>query len=471
MTPRDYLRILRRGWAVPLVLCIVGLAAAFAVAESQSKTFTSKTTVFVSAQAGSTANDLLQSSNFAQERVQSYAAVVKSRAVLEPIAEKFRVEGGATALAEHVSATVPANTVLVRIEAADHSARRAALLANAIGRQAESVISSLEMPQRDGRPSVRVSIVEQAQPATAPSSPNVKLYVAAGGILGLLAGWMFLVVREVLDTRVKTNEDLAKVTDLPVLAEMDRVRSNARDRLRAASGHPARQHAEAYRQLRTNLRFADVDTPPKCIAVTSSVPAEGKSTVATNLAVALAEAGARVVLVDADLRRPSVASYLDLEGSNLGITSVLTGELSLDEALTTWSDTTLTVLGAGGCPPNPSELLSSESMERVLLELRERFEYVVIDTPPLLPVADAAIVSTKADGVVFVARFGAVTRPEVERAIGNLSAVGSRVYGIVATHVSRGAIGSGGYYGTYGSYSAETGAINAEGAQSVRSRQ
>lgn len=179
--------------------------------------------------------------------------------------------------------------------------------------------------------------------------------------------------------------------------------------------------------------------------MTSSVPGEGKSTVAANLALTLAEAGSRVALVDADLRRPSVADYLGLEGA-AGLTTVLIGQATLDDVVQPWG--ALAVLTSGQIPPNPSEMVGSRAMTWVLDELAERYDVVVIDTPPLLPVTDAAILARLTDGALVVAGANGLHRHQLTEALGSLERVGARVLGLVVNRVPDMLPEAYSYYGT-----------------------
>ncbi|MEJ7703131.1 MAG: CpsD/CapB family tyrosine-protein kinase [Geodermatophilaceae bacterium] len=211
---------------------------------------------------------------------------------------------------------------------------------------------------------------------------------------------------------------------------------------------------ESYRQIRTSLQFVNVDDPPRVLVVTSSISGEGKSTTAINLALVLAQSGQRVVLVEADLRRPRVTRYMRLV-SGVGLTNVLVGNAELSEVLQPWRDGKLTVLAAGPHPPNPSELLGSAQMSHVLAELRENNDYVIIDAPPLLPVTDAAVLSVLADGAVIVTRYGSTKREILRTAAESLQSIDARLVGTVINMVvMKGGQGSSYGYG-YG-YGYET---------------
>jgi capsular exopolysaccharide synthesis family protein len=182
--------------------------------------------------------------------------------------------------------------------------------------------------------------------------------------------------------------------------------------------------------LRTNLQFLNVGRPVQVLVVTSSMPEEGKSTTAINLAVAFSDFGRRVLLIEGDLRRPRIASYLGLEGA-VGLTNVLAGEVGLVDVLQPWGRGGMTVIPSGTLPPNPSELLGSPAMSELVAHLRKSYDIIIIDAPPLLPVTDAAVASSLADGVVVVVRYAKTKRNQVAQSMRSLQAVEARVLGTV----------------------------------------
>ncbi|QIK75252.1 CpsD/CapB family tyrosine-protein kinase [Nocardioides piscis] len=200
--------------------------------------------------------------------------------------------------------------------------------------------------------------------------------------------------------------------------------------------------------LRTNMQYVEIDEDQKVIVMTSALPGEGKSTTAINLALSMALADRSVALVEADLRRPRLAPKLDLDGA-VGTTSVLLGKVSLDDALQPYGDSGLQVLLCGPVPPNPSELLQSHAMETLLSDLRARFDLVILDAPPLLPVTDAALLANQADGAVVVVRHKKTTKDQLTHALERLEAVGSKALGIVVNR-SPASSSSGGYGYGYG---------------------
>lgn len=209
---------------------------------------------------------------------------------------------------------------------------------------------------------------------------------------------------------------------------------------------PTAAASEAFRVLRTNLQFMGLDKPLRSIVITSATPGEGKSTTAANLAVAFAQAGTSVCLVDADLRRPMVAKYFGLANWT-GLTTALVSAEGLDSCLVESSVPGLTVLPSGPIPPNPAEILGSGRMTKLLGELEERFEMVVVDTPPLLAVTDAAVLAPKVGGVILVVRAGQVARQQAEKAKAALESVQAKILGVVLDAVE--AKGAEGYYYYY----------------------
>jgi receptor protein-tyrosine kinase len=190
------------------------------------------------------------------------------------------------------------------------------------------------------------------------------------------------------------------------------------------------QAAEGYRQVRTNLQFLDVDEPPTVIMVSSAVPSEGKTTAVVNLGLALARAGSRVTVVEADLRKPKLTDYLGLI-DGVGLTNLLTGTADLEDVVQRHATEGLSVIGAGPVPPNPGELLSSSQMRVVLEKLRADNDFVLVDAPPLLPVADAIGLAAYTDGALLSVRYGGTRREQLAAAAGRLERVGARTLGLV----------------------------------------
>jgi succinoglycan biosynthesis transport protein ExoP len=293
-------------------------------------------------------------------------------------------------------------------------------------------------------------IVDVARVPTAPSGPNILRNLALALALGLSTGIGLAFLLESMDNTVRTPEQAQAVSALPSLGMIPLGSRSTREvagreKLSLASSkeavelvtksRPRSQMAESYRALRTSLLLTFAGGPPKVILITSALPEEGKTTTSVNSAIVLAQKGTRVLLIDADLRRPSIHKTLGM-GPKLGLSNVLTGTATLPQAIIPSTILPeLFILPAGTPPPNPAELLASAKMKNILEELRKQYDHIVIDSPPTLSVTDAVVMSTDADAVVLVIRSGHTTKPALRRARDILMQVNARVCGVLVNAV------------------------------------
>jgi capsular exopolysaccharide synthesis family protein len=426
MDLRDYLGVLRRRWWV--VLCTVAAAVSLAilVTVQTPPQYATGVTFFVTTPADGV-SDAYQGGLFSQQRVKSYADLLTSDRLARAVVDNQTLGLSADEVRARVSAQAVPNTVLLRATVIDVDAARSTRIADVLAVQFIKLVQTIETPPGRSTPSVKVEVVGGPQLNPTPVSPRPTRNIGLAAMLGLILGFGGAVLREVLDTTVKTVEALKEASGAPVLGTVPYDASAKKSPLIIeAGGRSAR--AEAYRRLRTNLQFVDVDRPARVIVVSSAVPGEGKSTTASNLAIAFAEAGKRVLLLDADLRMPKIAEYLGLEGA-VGLTNVLAGQVAPADVVQQWGKAGLWVLPSGSIPPNPSELLGSQNMADLLDSFRDAFDMVILDAPPLLPVTDAAVIATRSDGAVLVGRAGRTTRSQINAAMAALRAVDARVLG------------------------------------------
>ncbi|MDQ0613803.1 succinoglycan biosynthesis transport protein ExoP [Microbacterium sp. W4I4] len=434
MELRDYVRILHKNWILILILLVLGLAGGAGYAALQAPKYVASTQLYVSVRTeGAATGDLVQGTTFARQMVTSYVDVVNTALVLDPVIEQLKLDTTVAALAPRVSATTPLNTVLIDISVTDGDAERAAKITNAVAESFTGVVQGkleARAESADASP-VLVTITEPAVAPKSPSSPNVRMLILLGGLLGLAVGIGLAMLRTVLDTRIHTLHDLEDITERPMLGGIAND-PDAPKRPLIMHADPHSPRAESFRTLRTNLQFLDVEGGPRIFVISSAGPGEGKSTTSANLAIALAETGARVALIDGDLRLPRVADYMGLEGG-VGLTDVLIGRVDVADALQKWGKNELFVLTSGRIPPNPSELLGSTAMTQVLKPLGEYFDYVLIDAPPLLLVTDAAVLGRKTRGVILVAASGKTKKQELTGAVRSLATAGVDLLGTVVT--------------------------------------
>lgn len=442
MTARNYLRVLRERWRLITVIVLLSIGVAALVTAGTPKVYQATAQVFVSSNASSDPIAQYQAAAFAQSQVATYAQIVDSPDVLQTVKSDLHLSLTASQLRGKISADAPASTTLVLVHATDGHPNTAASIANSAARAFVTQIERYSTPSNSSTPGVKLFVTDPAFAPSAPVSPNAVLNVILGLFVGLFVGAALAVTRDVLDNRIRNVDDFAEATRAPVMGVIIEDPNTTRHPIATRAG-PRSIRAENFRQLRANLQFANVDRHPRVIAVTSSIPAEGKTMVALNLASTLAEAGFTVCLVDADLRRPTVAKTLGLPGV-VGLTSVLIQQIDLDDALQS-AGSNLFVLTSGPTPPNPSEVLASSYAREIIHSLLERVDYVVLDTAPLLPVADGSEVAALADGTLLVGRYKYTTEAQVKRATASLSRVDANLIGVMLNRVPNNRSGEYGY--------------------------
>ncbi len=433
MELRDYVRVLTKHWFGVLLIVALMTGAAAAYTYTQPKVYSATAQMFISIQtrvvSGTGGQTTVGSGTpYVLQRLQSYVQIVNSPQVLDPVLLGL----GIPALDGSVTAVNPGGTVLLEVTATSSTAQRAADVANATAKQLINVIQDLESQEVGSSVLVKATVTQPASPPGGPSSPKPRINLIIGIMLGFVLGIGYAFLRNYLDNTVKTQEDLNSITGATSLG-MVMFDPDAKENPLVTMDQRA-VRSEAFRTIRTNLRYVNVDKPPRVITITSAVPEEGKSTTAINLAITLAQAGWSVCLVEADLRRPKMGKYLGVD-MGVGLTSVLAGQNTLEEALLPWNRGMISLLPSGSIPPNPSELLSSKQMKDILGTLRKMFNVVIVDAPPLLPVTDGAIVTTASDGCILVVRWGKTTREQLAAASKAIAQVDGEVLGTVMNFV------------------------------------
>lgn len=443
----DYAAILLRHVGSIVAATLVGALLGLGLSLVLPPVHTATARLFFSVQSGDTAADLNAGSTFAERQLTSYARLAREPLVLDAVRGQLGLNESLADLQKRVGTRVEPDTVMLSISVDGPSPDASAQVANAIANQLATTVAELT-PKRGGEDTVRATVTTAAVPPERPSFPNPVLFTLGGALAGLVLASASWVAKEALNTRIRSGDDLALVTDLPVLGEVPNTKDAAAG-LVVSSGRDS-AWAETIRAVYTKLRFtARHRDRGNVVLITSSLAGEGKSTLSANVAAAMAEAGQRTLLVDADLRRPRLASLLALEPA-VGLTSVLLGDARTPEVTQGTAGSALHILASGPIPPNVPELLGSADMGRFIRDAAARYEFVVIDTPPVLPVADTLTLAQFADAVVVVVDGQSTGSTAVRRALDALESVQAKLAGIV---VNKANVRAGGHYGDY-SYTA-----------------
>jgi succinoglycan biosynthesis transport protein ExoP len=293
-----------------------------------------------------------------------------------------------------------------------------------------------------------LTIMEPAQVPVTPISPRVPTNVALAAVVGLILAVGAALLLEYLDDTIKSADDVESALQLTPLGSIARMQGGGYQGKLIAMEQPRSPIAEAFRTIRTNLQYSTLDKPVKTLLVTSSVPVEGKSVAAANLAVVLAQAGLRTLLIDADLRRPSAHKLFRLPNQSGLSNALLRDGASANGHLQMTETENLRVLTSGPIPPNPSELLGSRKMQELLDRLKTEQDVIVLDSSPVLAVTDSSVLATQVDGVVLVTQAGSTRRQAALRSRDTLRKVGGNIVGAIVNRIPRGA-GSGYYYQYY----------------------
>ena len=433
----QYWRLVRQNRVLIAASTMIGLIVAAAITFTTTPTYESQSQIFVSTPASTLdISALATGSSFSQQRVKSYAQIVNSPLTLTPVISELGLNMTAEELGGMITASAPLDTVLITLTVTDTNPQRAADIANAVAEQFGVTVGDLELHGIGVDSPVKVSTVKLAIPAGAPASPKKAINLALGLLLGFGLGIGLASLRRLLDNSIKNEDD---IMGAPLLAAIgfDKL-ADERPLITQIGRYASR--TEAFRTLRTNLQFINPDDRPQVIVVTSALPGEGKSTTSINLALSLAQAGSKTILIEADLRRPKVPVYLEMSSMSEGLSEIISGQKkmtapTLKSLIKIQDETGLHVMLAGKVPPNPSELLGSQKFDELIAMLRKSYEYIIIDCPPVLPVTDAAVVAAKADGAILVIHAGVTKKPHFAGSRDAVTAVGSTILGVVINKI------------------------------------
>ena len=419
-----WLRLVGRNLWLVMITVLLAAGTATLVTLRAEPRYEAGVTFYVTAPAAGSGQ--AEQPGLLDQRVRSYAGLVVSDRVLAQVSRDVGGGMSASRLRELLTVRADPATMMLRVVVAGSGPAQALRVAEALAARLPGLIREVESSAGQAAP-VAVEVVDGPAAGAGPVAPRPVRDIALAALAGLLAGLLLALLRGLTDTRLRDARTLRRVIGAPVLGEIPYERA-ARSHPLIAGRAGRSPRGEAMRKLRTNLRFVNVAEPARVIAVTSPGAEEGRTSLACNLAITLAEAGWRVLLVDADLRAPGVAGQLGLEPA-AGLTEVLLGEARVGDVVQPWGEKSLLVLPAGAVPPNPSELLGSKAMADLLQSLRDCADLVIVDTAPLLAVTDAVVVAVQSDGALLVARRGRTRSAAAAQAAETLQAVSVRLLG------------------------------------------
>lgn len=469
-----FVRTVRRRWYFLVIGVVVGALVGVGVSVLQPRVYAADATGIVTTDNNNSSGLASTTDTLAKSKATQYKSLAASRGVAEDAIRSTGFDLTPQQALGMVSVAVPLDTAQIQVTVRSQDPDSARELADAWIKSLSTNVERVETggntaapkdssdseeseeSQADPANSV-LKFIEyvQAETPTSPISPNVKLNAALGALVLLVVVLLLLLLQAFRDRSIRSVEILREVMgNSPLLGTVPLSDSLSESRLIPPESLGAQAHrrdfgvVESFKEIRTNLQFMNPDRPPRRFVVTSCLPEDGKSTVADNLAIALAQGGDPVYLVDADLRRPTVAKRFGLI-TDVGLTDVIIGRADMDDVIQeVHTYPNLFVLAAGHTPPNPSEILASERFSTMIDRLAEKGT-VIMDAPPLLPVSDSAIIATKFDGALVVVEAGGTTRDQLGKSLQNLEQINAQLLGTVLNKVpTRGS--EAGYYSYYG---------------------
>ena len=439
MDLRTFVRIMwtRRGIvAAAVLICLVGAAAATIIPPSQ---YQASSKIFITVSDASSATDKFNATQASQLRLSSYAQIAGGREVASRAIDQLGLDMSPLVLVESTNVDYTPESQIFELTVTDTDSRLAVDLVNAMSDQFTKLVGELEATTTGEQPgetgqqtpvTMQATVIERPTLPDSPSSPSPTRNFAIGLLAGLLLGILLALVRDATDHTVRTREGLVEASDQPVVGVLPKG-PPADEGAKLVFG---RDHAstEAYRGLRSRLQHMTTEQS-RVLMVTGPAGGEGTTTVSLNLALALAEINAKVLLVEGNLRQAELAEMTGVDAEP-GLSDVLRNVSIVERAVAQTQDRRLSVLPSGSPHPSPGELLSAGDLESVVGELRGRFDFVVIDGPPVLPAADSGILAPRSDGVLLVVRCGTSNADDVSRAVEILQDTGSPLIGTLLTN-------------------------------------
>lgn len=432
-TVAEYLGTIRKHIVTLIVTFVLVVVAACVFTAMSPVKYSTTTKLFAKYDSSSSSlNSAEQNSanSYIMSQIKSYPTLTTTQAVLQPVIEELHLNQTVNGLAGQITASNPTSTAFVNITVTSGNPKQAAEIANATAASLSNVVEK-SLYTSGSQSAIKLSIVQPAQQPTVPSSPNWKFNVAAGVLAGLVVGVFMTLVKDKLSKTIQNEGEINEYIDAPIIGRVveDPLLEDSKP---VVVNEPGSSLAEDFRRIRTSLAFmAPVEgTNCRLLVITSAEPSEGKTTTSVNVAAALAENGAKVLLVDADLRHPSVANKLDIDGS-AGLAHVLSGQASVKDVVQRYWRPNLHIMPAGPKPPNASTLLNSVIMTELLNNALQKYDYVIIDTAPMVVANDAVIFVRRGGALVMVCRRDKALKNDLEDIRQELDTLDQSVSGVI----------------------------------------
>lgn len=431
-----------------------------------SESYTASVQLYVNTQDDQAQKIDLNELNYAQKVVNTYINFLKTKVFYNMLIEETRLPYTVDMLKDCIRITVVSNTEIFQVSVTTGSAKDSFELAEAVQNLAPDFIKSI-------RNTTEISVVDPVVMPQQPSGPHVFLNTAIGGLIGFVLSIMLVFVWELIDVNVKDEEELKQRYNKPVIGNIPsyqgkytvkeklrrilpgRLKNLRLGREKAKSGRYDKiiddnskfVISEAYRALRSNLRYTLRKDGCKIIMINSPMPEDGKSTTCANLGITMAQTGAKVLLIDCDLRKGKLHRFFNFK-SMPGLSDILSGQASETEVIRTTAYKSLHVLPMGSKPPNPAEILASVHMEELIARLAKSYDYIIIDTPPVNVVSDAIGLVKMVDGMLIVVRQAVTSHPNIADALSKYDLVNANILGFVLNGVivKQGLKSKSGYY-------------------------
>lgn len=424
----EYGRSILRGWWILLLCVAMGLGIAFFVTERTTPMYQGSVRFYV-VSPSVTGQSALQSLELSRGRIASYASLVKSDSFIEKVAERSGTGLTASEVADSINASADRETLMLTVTVTQEDPAMTSAIVGAVATDFGGAVNELETGRTPAGAETVLNVVSGPTVGSEPVSPRVPLNLSLGALLGLAAGVVVVILRRILDRRVRTADEVEELTELPLLARVP-FSTTAGKAARILERKSVSAVDDAARRLRTNIDFIPSMPLAEVIAITSAKQGEGKSTVALMLARAWAEAGENVLLVEANLHRPRLANDIRLAKS-IGLSDVLAGHLPLDRVIQHTAVDGLHAVAAGTLSSHPTELLRGGGIVAVLDDMRSRYSRVIVDAPALQPLSDTALLAARVDGTLLVVRYGKVTPELLTESLRNLESVNTHATGVV----------------------------------------